>query len=395
LEITETIGGVNMTELRRDPITREWVIIAGERSKRPGYLKKKEDKKAEEKTIQDETVNCPFCPGNENKTPPEIRVDPERKPANGPGWKVRVVANRYPALGIDKDFTDGVDRKLGQQKIGVNLAMEAYGAHEVIIESPDHNILFEDQPIEQLELILNRFKERLTDLYLNRKMKQFFLFKNHGKEAGASLNHPHSQLMTYAVVPDELKKELNGAKEYYEKERSCIWCAILDQNWMDLIKKDPDTGEPLQTDPFEERMVLKNQSFVVLCPFASIYPYEMHIIPRRHSHFYGNINFQEIKDLAITFKTVIKKLNKALQDIHSESAPYNLALHTSPNLTFREDDPAKFRTIKEDSHWHFEIYPVGVATPGTVERGKGIPINSYSPEFAAKELREAQIEENK
>jgi len=121
----------------------------------------------------------------------------------------------------------------------------------------------------------------------------------------------------------------------------------------------------------------------------------MHIIPRRHSHFYGNIdekqNFQEVRDLAITFKTVIKKLNKALRDIYPESVPYNFALHTSPNLAFQEKDPTKFRTIKEDFHWHFEIYPVGLSIAAGVERGKGIPINIVSPEFAAKQLREAEI----
>ncbi len=255
-----------MTELRKDPITKRWVIIAEGRIKRP--------------KTGNETVSCPFCPGNEGKTPPEIRVDPmEPRLAGEPYWRVRVVPNRFPAVGIIKE---GLERP---QRLGMYSTMDGYGAHEVIIESPHHNVRFEDQPTEQLMLILLRFKERIIDLYNDDQIKQILLYKNHGREAGASISHPHSQLVTLSVLPHDIKEEMNGAKEYYEKEKSCIWCDMLMQERrMNLQIFDDDAVNVIRADPLKERIVFENRSFVVLCPFASKIPYEMHIIPRRHSH---------------------------------------------------------------------------------------------------------------
>jgi len=373
-----------MTEFRRDPITGKWVIIASGRAKRPDYFKK-------EQKQGDVVASCSFCPGNEDKTPKEIRVD-SMEAGQNPYWQIRVVPNLYPAAEIIKE---GLERP---QKLGLYSTMKGYGAHEVIIESPRHNVLFEDQPIEHLMLLLMRFKERVIDLYKDDQIKQVVLYKNHGREAGASISHPHSQLVTLPFVSDDLKEELNGARAYYAKEKSCIWCDILMQEMRTNLQIFDEVGiNVVRADPLKERVVFENRSFVALCPFASKFPYEMHVIPKRHSHYFGNFgekeNFQEIKDLAEIFKTVIKKLNKAVSDIYPESAPYNFFLHTSPNLKFRWNDD-KFKTLEFDFHWHFEIHPRTSIEAG-FEKGSGSYINVVAPEIAAKELREAQIEENK
>jgi len=370
-----------MTEFRRDPITGKWVIIAAGRAKRPDYFKK-------EQKQGDVVVSCPFCPGNEDKTPKEIRVDPMEAGQN-PYWRIRVVPNLYPAAGIIKE---GLERP---QKLGLYSTMKGYGAHEVIIESPHHNIPFEDQPIEHLMLLFMRFKERVIDLYKDDQIKQVVLYKNHGREAGASISHPHSQLITLPFVPDDLKEELNGARAYYAKEKSCIWCDILMQEMRTNLQIFDETGTSIvRADPLKERVVFENRGFVALCPFASKFPYEMHIIPKRHSHYFGNFgekeNFQEIKDLAEIFKTVIKKLNKALLGIYPESVPYNFFLHTSPNLKFRWNED-KFKTLEFDFHWHFEIHPRTSIEAG-FEKGSGSYINVVAPEIASKELRDAPLE---
>jgi UDPglucose--hexose-1-phosphate uridylyltransferase len=371
-----------MTEFRRDPITGRWVIIASGRAKRPDYFKK-------EQKHGEIVASCPFCPGNEEKTPKEIRVDiVEPKLPDGPYWQIRVVPNLYPAAEI---IEGGLERP---QKIGLYSTMKGYGAHEVIIESSRHNILFEDQPTDHLMLLLMRFKERVIDLYKDDQIKQVVLYKNHGREGGASIAHPHSQLVTLPFVPDELKEELNGARAYYAKEKSCVWCDILDQTWMNIVRHDRGTKQIIKSDPLEERLVSENRSFAVLCPFASKFPYEMHVIPKRHSHYFGNFgekeNFHEIKDLAEIFKVTIKKLNKALSGIYPDSVSYNFFLHTSPNLKFKWNDD-KFKTLEFDFHWHFEIHPRTSIEAG-FERGSGSYINVVAPEIAAKELREAPLE---
>lgn len=365
-----------MTELRRDPITKRWVVIAAGRARRPEHFKR-------EKKQVSLTASCPFCPGNEDKTPPEIATFPERRPKNGPDWQVRVVPNKYNAVGVDE--------KIKVRPFGMYLAMTGYGAHEVIIESPNHYTLLEDQPLEHLMLILSAYKERLLDLYKDPNIKQIVLYKNNGSEGGASLSHPHSQLITFPIVPHEIKDDLKGAKEYFEKEKSCIWCSILEWETRTNYSVLDEDGHLVRNDPAGIRLVYKNSNFIAYCPFASRFPYEMHIIPRRHSHCFGEINIQEIRELAEILKVAIKKLNAALKEIYPESVPFNFALHTSPNLNFKGES-ANFKTVKKDFHWHIELYPV-LAIAAGVEKGSGIYINIVAPEVAAKQLREAEIEE--
>lgn len=356
-----------MTELRRDPINKRWVIIAPGRAKRLA-----------------EPTPCPFCSGNEDKTPQEIAAFPDRRPKNGPGWKVRVVSNKYNAVGVDEKI-------IKVQPLGMYLAMTGYGAHEVIIESPNHDVLLENQPLEHLMLILSAYKERLLDLYKDPNIKQIVLYKNNGSEGGASISHPHSQLITFPIVPRDFKDELKGAKEYFEKERSCIWCSILKWEVHTNYSVVDEEGQQVRNEPVGLRVVCKNSSFVAYCPFSSRFPYEIHIIPRRHSHCFGEVGIQEIRELAEILKAVIKKLNKALAEIYPESVPFNFVLHTSPNLNFGGDGD-KFKTIKNDFHWHIEFYPV-LSIQAGVEKGSGFYINIVPPEEAARKLREVAVEE--
>ncbi len=369
-----------MTELRRDPVNKRWVIIASGRAKRPEHFKR------DAKQTGAAAVICPFCPGNEDKTPPEIATFPERRSKNGPGWQVRVIPNKFNAVGVDE--------KIKVQPFGMYLTITGYGAHEVIIESPNHNVLFEDQSLAHLMLILSAYKERLIDLYKDPNIKQIVLYKNHGAEGGASISHPHSQLITFPIVPQDFKDDMKGAKEYFEKERSCLWCSILKWEMFTNYSVNDEDGQLIKNDPAGIRLVYKNSAFMAYCPFASRYPYEIHIIPRKHSHSFGDIGIQEIRELAETLKVVIKKLNVSLKEIYSDSVPFNFVLHTAPNLNFQGNGD-KFETIRKDFHWHIELYPV-LSIQAGVEKGSGLYINIVAPEVAAKELREAAVgqEEN-
>ncbi len=371
-----------MSEYRCDPITGKWVIIAADRAKKPDQFKKEKEVKQPPAVV----ASCPFCSGNEDKTPPEIFVYPaSRKPKDGPGWLVRVVPNKFNALGID-------ERNIKTQPLGLYYSMTGYGAHEVIIESPQHDIFFEDQPLEQMKTILHVFKERMVDLYLDNKIKQVVIFKNSGQEAGASIAHPHSQLIATAITPIYQKGELQGAREYFKNKRSCIWCDMLIQELRMNIQIFDTAGNVVKEDPPKIRLVFENENFAAFCPYASHSPYEIHILPKRHSHFFGNIgkhNSLEIDDLVQMFKIVLQKLNGALKDIYPGRVPYSFGLHTSPNMNARH-----FETIEEDFHWHFEIYPV-VSMLAGFEKTSGLDINKMPPEVAAKNLRETIVEENK
>lgn len=365
------------SELRRDPVSLRWVIIAPDRSERPCILKTKDLGK--EETFKDIT-NCPFCRGNEEMTPPEIFRLPKNSAKSS--WKIRVVPNKYPAVGIEPEI---------KHFLFPDLFMTGYGAHEVLIDSPEHNLLIENQPDAQVCLILKGYRERLNDLYKDKLLRSVILFRNHGKEAGATLSHPHSQLIALPVIPFELKIELDGAKRHYEKERSCVWCDSLSGLLgLEYKIRDFTKGEIIKESFLEERVVLKNKNFVAFVPFAARYPYEIHIVPLFHSYSFGLISDKELLDLAWILKRVLKKISKLLN-----SPPYNYFLHTAPNIEadLRRGISSHWTTIKNDFHWHFEIIPMTNIAAG-FEKGTGFFINTMKPEKAAKALRETEIDES-
>jgi UDPglucose--hexose-1-phosphate uridylyltransferase len=337
-----------MPELRRDPINRRWVIIAIERAKRPTDFVKKENNSYSKPEI------CPFCEGQEHMTPPEIIAyrDANTLP-NTPGWWVRVVPNRFPALAIEGDFN--------REGVGIYDRMNGIGAHEVIIETPHHNLQIPDMEIHQIKEIIWAYRERYLDLKNDKRFKYIMIFRNYGKTAGASLEHPHSQLIATPVVPVRVAEELKGSLDYYQQKERCIYCDILRQ----------------ERSNSRERVVVETKEFLAYTPFASRFPFECTIIPKFHHSSFGSINDQECLNLATVLKEVLLRIKKALND-----PPYNYLIHTSPC-----DDENIYRDYY---HWHLDILP-RLTTPAGFEWGSGFYINPTSPEAAAEYLRNVEI----
>lgn len=333
-----------MPELRRDPITGRWVIIATDRAKRPTDF-------VREKVQVRQSAFCPFCYGNESKTPPEILA--HRSNGTGPdtpGWTIRVVPNKFPTLGIEGS--------LNRQGEGLYDKMNGVGAHEVIIETPEHSMTLATMPVERVEEVLWVYRDRIIDLKKDRRFKYILIFKNHGDAAGASLEHPHSQLIALPVVPKRVREEVDGAQNHYNFKERCIFC--------DITRQEMDSGN---------RVVAENQGFIVLAPFAPRFPFEMWIVPKVHQSAFEACQKCELQQLAAILKDMLIRLDKVL-----DCPPYNYIIHTSPISEGAEDY----------YHWHLEIMPKLTKVAG-FEWGTGFYINPTPPEEAAKFLREAAV----
>jgi UDPglucose--hexose-1-phosphate uridylyltransferase len=331
-------------ELRKDPIIGRWVIISTERGKRPSDFSGEPKRKTESKL-------CPFCPGNESATPPEIiAIRPNSSEPNKPGWTLRVISNKYPALRIEGD--------LNREGMGLFDKMNGVGAHEVIIETPDHDKDLVDLDIKQVEALVWAYRERAMDLKKDPRFQYILIFKNQGEAAGASLEHSHSQLIATPIVPKRVMEELEGSIQYYQFKERCIFC--------DAIKQEIDD---------EERVVIQNDFFISLEPFAPRFPFETWILPKKHQASFEEIKKEEIPSLAAILLETLQRLAKALNN-----PPYNYILHTSPvdnNCT-------------EEYHWHIEIMPKLTRVAG-FEWGTGFYINPTTPEDAAAYLKEIAI----
>lgn len=336
-----------MPELRKDPIAGRWIIIATERAKRPSDFNMKAD-------LPKAGSFCPFCYGNEGKTPSEITAirDPDSV-KNQQGWKVRVVPNKFPALQIEGELD-----RAGE---GIYDKMNGIGAHEVIVESPDHTRQLADLDVEQILMVMDMYKRRMVDLKQDKRFKYILLFKNHGDAAGASMEHSHSQLIATPVTPKRVKEELSGSRQYYEYKDRCVYC--------DIIKQETKDGK---------RIVYENEHFIAFAPFASRFPFEVWALPKYHAADFADIQVGHLKALAEMVKTVLTKLKQSLND-----PPYNYIIHTAPNRTARR---GYWTTIEEDYHWHFEIMPRLTKVAG-FEWGSGFYINPVPPENAAEYLR--------
>lgn len=330
-----------MPELRKDPITFEWVIIAGERKDRPHDF----SKVWENGELPSYDPECPFCPGNEHLTPPEIMA--LRDGENFPNWLVRVVPNKYPALRIE-----GSTERIGK---GMFDYMDGVGAHEVIIETPIHNARLSTLPQEQVKRILVAYKERILDLKNDFRFIYILVFRNEGKEAGASLRHPHSQLIALPFVPHEVVLEIEGIKRYNIFRERCPFC--------DMVKEEL---------AFKERVLYESENFLAIEPFASKYPFETLIMPKRHHPSFADENDCILEEFASFLKDVLCRIDKALNN-----PPYNYTLHNIPLRNYSADG----------FHWHLEIIP-RISTPAGFELGSGIYINTVPPEESAKILRE-------
>jgi UDPglucose--hexose-1-phosphate uridylyltransferase len=320
------------------------VIIAAERRFRP------RDFDAQRGTPADGPELCPFCPGHESYTPPEILA--YRAPgttANGPGWWTRVVANKFPALQIEGE--------LERRGEGIYDRMNGIGAHEVIIESPDHSKELSELSVEDIERVLLAFRERMRDLKNDLRIRYILVFKNHGAGAGASLEHGHGQLIATPIIPKVVQEELDGALRHYRLKERCVYCDIVEQELRE-----------------GRRLVREEDGFVAIAPFAPRFSFETWILPKRHQASFDETDTASLAALARILRDTLGRLRRAL-----DKPNYNFLLHTSP---CRESQ-------LEHYHWHLEIFPKLAHVAG-FEWGTGFYINTTPPEESAKYLREME-----
>jgi len=341
-----------MPQLRKDIISGRWVIVAAERSKRPDDFRPAqaaEAKPAEAKGF------CPFCAGNESKTPPEVfALRADGTGPDEPGWRVRVVPNKFPAL------TRGPAP--ARQTSGVFSWMEGVGVHEVVIENPDHDLELADLPRGQVREVLGVFQDRIRSIEADLHYEYVQVFKNKGKEAGASLSHPHSQIVATPIVPKRIKEEIYGAGRFYRRSRECVFCRIIRE----------ETAA-------QERIVYRNDHVCVKVPFAGRFPFEMRILPLRHDAYFSRVRDEELDALADALKTALGRLKDILSD-----PPFNLIIHQAPNPAVRNGGEVD---VEKAYHWHMEILPVLTRVAG-FEWGTGFYINPVAPETAAQFLKQ-------
>ncbi|MFQ5822460.1 MAG: galactose-1-phosphate uridylyltransferase [bacterium] len=328
-----------MSQLRKDPIVGRWVIISTERGKRPSDWVTEPKSKG--------GGFCPFCPGNEDKTPPEIMaVRSNNDQRDVPGWEIRVVSNKFPALQIEGE--------LNRKGEGIYDLMNGVGAHEVIIETPNHAADLTDFSEKHIADILFIFRDRTLDLKRDLRFKYILIFKNHGVAAGASLEHTHSQLIVTPIIPKRVMEELEGSKRFYNYKERCIFC--------DIIRQEGQS---------QRRLVASFDSYITIEPFAPRFPYETWILPTQHYSHYENMPNEMYYELASVLKDALSRINSALG-----YPPFNFILHTSPIQ----------ESMYLEYHWHLEIIPKLTKVAG-FEWGSGFYINSTPPEIAAEHLK--------
>ena len=333
-----------MPELRQNRFTKEWVIIATERAKRPKDMVVLRAPR----NLPSFEPKCPFCPGNEKSTPPEVlRVTA----ASNGQWLVRVVPNKFAALQPDVSPKRVVERS--------HRTVEGFGFHEVIIETPDHaqaTALMADQ---QVASVLRVLKARCTDLSLDSRVANVIIFKNHGADAGTSLEHPHCQLIATPVISSQVRSRLYEALRHYDEFGECIFCSAVQEELQDT-----------------SRLIVTTDHLVALEPFASYTPFCTHIYPRRHMANFADISGEEISDLARVLRLVLAKLYYGLHD-----PDFNFTIRSAP----AECSGVKYY------HWYVSIIPRLTRVAG-FELGSGMYINTVLPEAAAEFLREVNVE---
>lgn len=340
-----------LSELRKDPISERWIVTSLRTGEKVEDLLKPGE--------WSEMGVCPFCPGNENKTAPEIFSF--RGPDTAPdtrGWEVRVIPHKYNVLRKEGDLT--------RTGVGMYDLMSGIGAHEIVIETPKHVNNLVDQETEQIKKVFIAYQKRIIDLKNDERLKYVLIFKNQGKSPAVLVEHSHSQIIATPCIPKRVKEELRSARQYYEYKARCIFC--------DMIKQEIN---------LQERLITENSQFLAFIPFAPRFPFEVWILPKRHNADFSRIEERECLELAKIFKIIMTKLNKLLN-----GSPLNYVVHTIP---FTRPRAGYWLTIQDDFHWHLEIMPqVGIIAG--FEWGSSFYINPPAPEICAKLLRDVIIE---
>jgi UDPglucose--hexose-1-phosphate uridylyltransferase len=332
-----------LPELRKDPITGRWVIIAMDRARRPTDFVRDSVKGTG-------PANCPFCAGHEHKTPPEVLAFRNGSSPNQPGWTLRVVPNKFPALRVEGDLS-----RAGE---GIYDRMNGVGAHEVLIETPEHVVSTGELTEKQMEDIFWAFRDRINDLKRDRRLRYVILFKNHGEAAGASLEHSHSQLIALPVIPKRAQEEIDGARRYYEFRERCVYC--------DIVRQEVDEGA---------RLIVETDHLIAIAPYAPRFPFETWVVPKKHHSHFEEADIGTIQSLGSVMRSLMRKMEKVL-----EHPSYNIMVHSAPV----QEPPI------HHYHWHIEIIPKLTRVAG-FEWGTGFYINPTPPEEAARYLREARV----
>ena len=281
-----------MPELRKDPIHGRWVIISTERGRRPSDFVVEQHKPA--------GGFCPLCEGNEDKTPPEVLAfRGNGTPPNSPGWSLRVVPNKFPALRIEGE--------LNREGEGIYDKMNGIGAHEVLVETPLHQETLATLPPKAVENVLWAYRERIIDLQRDPRLRYVLVFKNHGVAAGASLEHSHSQLIALPIVPRRVSEEIEGARNYFQYKERCVFCDIIRQE----IRQ-------------KARVISENKSFVSIAAFASRFPFETWVLPKKHHSHFEHMEPFEYEQAAQILSDTLRRMNQVLNN-----PPYNYIIHTS------------------------------------------------------------------
>lgn len=331
-----------MPELRKDPVSGRWVIISVERGKRPTDFVPLPHKR---KT----SGFCPFCPGNEHTTPNEILVFRDNKNDPTSKWTLRVVPNKFPALQTHGDLS-----KTGE---GIFDRMNGIGAHEIIIETPDHSLSLATMPQKSVEDVLQAYFLRMTDLKKDPRFKYVLIFKNEGDIAGAPLEHSHSQMIALPIVPKSVMDEEESARRYFDEKGRCLFCDVISQE-LNAMK----------------RVIHQNHSYIAIAPFAPRAPFETWILPKQHQSSFISPQTQ-LGDLAEILQRILRQIDRVLG-----IPPYNFMIHTSPF----SDEQNQFY------HWHIEIVPKLAKIAG-FEWGSGFYINPTPPEEAVQYMKEAVL----
>lgn len=346
-------------EIRINPIVpSESVLVATARSMRP--------RKAEDLAPRDtrrHVDTCPFCKGNEDKTPPTISAYPSSE-----SWAIRIVENLFPVLGDDRSNPNLV--------FGLQQAIDGYGRHEVIIDNTAHGIAIHEMEQAHLVTLLGAYRERMDQLYTsNPRLKYVLVFKNFGPAAGASIPHTHSQIIAMPVVPENVFNEVENSRTYYRKHHHCIFCSLIDEALtFEATIYDKESGEIRRKINVGQYVVEKGKRFIAIKPFASRFEWEIHILPLFHQSDFTAVSQEDLEDFARVLKRTMARLDAVIG-----GTQYNYFLHSQPRGPEYADCGPSF-------HWHLEICP-RTSIPTGFELGSGLFVSTISPEAAAEQLR--------
>jgi UDPglucose--hexose-1-phosphate uridylyltransferase len=333
-----------MSEIRQDPTTKEWVIIATERRKRPSDFLPRMPRPEKPAFVP----SCPFCPGNESMTPPAVLSYLD---TNTGAWQVRVFTNMFPAV-----TTGGSTSR--HMENGCFLSMEGVGYHEVLVETSSHNRPLALMTDEEVALVLRAYHQRYGDIAQDKSVKSIIIFENHGPEAGTSLEHPHSQLVAMGIVPRRMRMKYDVATTYYDDNGRCLYA--------DLSVRELEVGT---------RIIMATDSFVVFHPFASHRPFETWIMPRENQASFGQASTKDIRNLAPVLRTTLLKLYRGL-----DNPDFNLVIDSAPVGEERADF----------YRWHIRIIPRITEVAG-FEIGSGVYINTILPEETAQFMHDLKV----